>query len=207
MDLAPKTLRDAYGIDSFERAIVWSSLVLRAGYILSDNAVIKDAVQLTLQLSGTEVNLVQNIIIRASLLVKNNSLIQGANVLANIEERFFGSLSWLGASSNPSIGDFTPIVPEPPNLSLEGYFYWACQSVIANDISQYRRIQIIPIFKGTANPFTLDTQISLKFDYATFLETNNLVSAVGATETPIVIVPTAFNNQTQLNNTTQLNNG
>lgn len=207
MDLPSKALRDGYGIDSFERAIVWSSLLLRGAYQQSDTAIIKDAVQSTLQISGTGNNLLENIIVRTSLLVNNTTLVQGANILGNIEERFFGIINWLGSSSLPSIGDFVPMIPDPFSMSLEQYFYWACQNLLMNDVDQYRRVQIIPVFKGLLNPFTLDCTVTVKFDYATFLETNNLVSAVGARETPIVIVPTAFNNQTQLNNNLQLNNG
>lgn len=207
MDLPSKALRDGYGIDSYERAIVWSALLLRGAYQLSTNSAIKDAVQSTLQVAGTGERLTENIIIRASLLVANETLAQGANILSNIQERFFGVYSWLGGSSLPSIGDFTSIVPEPFSMSLEQYFYWACQNVLKSNIDDYRKVQIIPIFRGVSNPFTLDCTITISFDYATYLETNNLVSAVGAVLPPIEITPsTGFNNSTQLNNVTQLVN-
>lgn len=211
MDLPSKILRDVYGIDSFERAIVWSSLILRAGYQLSEDTVIKDAVQITLQLTGTGENLVQNIVIKNSLLIENQSLIEGANLLGNIKERFLGSLDWVGGNCEPSIGDFNAILPDPQNLSLEAYYYWACQNVLASDINQYRNVQIIPIYKGLVTPFALDTVVRVKFDYPTYLKTNNLVCAVGSVlddDSGGGLIPSeGFNNITQLNNLLQLSNG
>lgn len=207
MELAPKTLRDLYGIDSYERAIVWSALLLRGAYQLSDSPNIKDAIQMTLQVTGSGERLTESIVIRASLLVDNETLAQGANILSNIQERYFGSYIWIGGTSLPSIGKFIPIATDPFLMSLEQYFYWACQNVLKNNIDDYRKVQIIPILRGLTNPFTLDCIVTIDFDYATYLQTNNLVSSVGAVLPTVEIIPSlGFNNSMQLNNFTQLVN-
>lgn len=205
MDLPSKALRDSYGIDSFERAVVWSALLLRSAYQASDSAIVKDAVQSTLQMTGTGERFTQNIIVRAMLLLDNKSLPQAANLVSNIAERFTGTVTWEGGTSPQSIGAFTPITADPFALSLEQYFFWACQNVLKENVEDYKKIQIIPVYKGVSNPFDVNCTVQIPFDYATYLTTNNLITAIGAKDIPVVVTAN-FGNFTQLNNLFQIAN-
>lgn len=203
MQLPSKALRDSYGIDSFQRAIAFSALLLRYGYQLSSTNAIKDAVQLAVQVSGTGDTFTQNLVIRVGLTVDNDALNSGGNILNNISERFNGSVDWTGSIASPSIGDYLPMAVEPTGLSLEQYFYWACQQFLASEVTDYKKVQITPIFRGLTEPFALDCVVTLAIDYVTYLETNSLISAIGAIANA---TNQGFTNNTQLNNLLQLGN-
>lgn len=205
MLLPNKSTRDSQGIDSFERAIVYSALLLRQGYFLSEDRSTKDAIQIALSLSGSGENILQNINIRANLLVVNESLLNGGNILSNLQERMQGTVDYLGANINPSLANFLPIIPEPPTVqTLEQYFYWGCQQLLAEDVSNYRRLSLLPIFKGNNNPFTMDCIVSIPFDYRTYLESNNLLGAIGVGESGGDDDDLPFGDEVQLNDNYQL---
>ncbi|BAQ67079.1 hypothetical protein [Geminocystis sp. NIES-3709] len=201
MILPSLALRNSYGIDSFQRAIVFSALLLRYGYSFSDDRLIKDAVQLSLAIAGSGDRFTQFVNLRVGLQVSNTALNSGANLLTNIIERFGGSVDWTADDAEPSIGDFLPITAEPSGLTLEQYFYWACQQLLADDVENYKRVQITPTFKGITDTVTIDCTVSIPFNYTTYLQTNNLISAIGATEEEEEV---GFGDETQLNDNLQL---
>lgn len=203
MILPSLALRQSYGIDTFERAIVWSALLLRYGYSFSEDRVVKDAVQLSLTMAGVGERFTETINLRVGLQVANEALNSGANLLNNIVERFGGSVDWT-ATTAPASQTGLPITAEPSGLTLEQYFYWACQQLLATDVENYRRIAITPTFRGFAEAITLDATVAIAFDYATYLLTNNLITAIGGgTTTPVI---PDFGNDYQLNNDLQLTN-
>ncbi|WP_324281564.1 hypothetical protein VKI21_06790 [Cyanobacterium aponinum UTEX 3222] len=206
MLLPNSVIRNAIGIDTFERAVAWSALLLRSAYFASSDRAVQDAIQIGLNLNNTADGFVSNMVIRAVLSVTNNALIDGGDVLANITEQMSGSVSYTGANLSPSSGGLP--ITEPPAFvdTLEQYFYWASQQLLAQDVTKYRSFTIAPTFRGITNPFTIDNVVLIPFDYAHYLINNNLVGAIYPSQ-PEETNLGQLNNDSQLSNDHQLTNG
>lgn len=203
MDLPSKLIRDSIGIDTFERAIVFSALLLRSGYFANIDNTVKNAVQIALNLNNTADGFVSNIIIRATLEVSNISLNDGGNILLNLLERQEGTVNYTGENLAPSLSGL-PITDDLPEvLTLEQYFFWVCQMLLENDIEgKYKTVVISPVFRGTTDPFTIDCSALIPFDYQTYLNGNNLIGAV----TAVLGDSSIIGNETLLSNDYQLRN-
>lgn len=196
--------RNAIGIDTFERAVAWSALLLRSAYFASTDRAVQDAIQIGLAMNNTADGFVSNMVIRAVLTVSNNALADGGDVLANLEERMEGSVSYTGINLGESWGG-TLIDDTPPSITtLEQYFYWASQQLLASDVTKYRSFTIAPTFRGLNSPFTIDNVVNIPFDYGHYLTFNNLVGAIYPKPDPNAF---PLNNYSGLSNDNQLTNG
>lgn len=198
--------RNAIGIDTFERAVAWSALLLRSAYFASTDRAVQDAIQIGLTMNNTANGFVSNIVIRAVLTVNNEALADGGDILNNLEERMEGSVNYTGFNLQPSASGL-PITVEPASVTtLEQYFYWASQQLLADDLTKFRSFTIAPTFRGLNNPFTIDNVVNIPFDYAHYLTSNNLIESITLT-TENEGNGGQLLNVSQLNNTSQLVNG
>ena len=183
MKLIEKELRDLIGIDTFERAIVFSTLLLRQG----------------LRLKELPTN---NCIIYQSFAQENNEKVNTLIVEAKIP---YESLNFCGLGGDfiSSIlpfdddttvldydGDFIPptvnnqgfIEPDPEDVyMLEQYLIWTISRWI------YYHKQQFPenwdsygylSFLEEASPPSISAKVILPFDYEKYLETTNLIASV-----------------------------
>lgn len=194
MDLEPKSTRDLIGIDSYERAIVYSSLLLRSGYL--NNGGKNEAGQFNLSLEDDLNNDPEfgNIAIQSSLFYNNLVAIdQGGDVYNNIEA-LAGSPVYSGSNLFASQFTTAPITPDPiPTPTLEQYLYFSLQQLLLADFANLSDlIEIRPSFAGNTNITNLQVKASIRYHRETFLVYNNLIQAVGVNFVPTAVIPTAL---------------
>ena len=179
--LIDKIVRDTIGIDSVERAICWSALLLRKAYLQEDNNSLKDSFQIAPQIKLIQGNLTSIITIIASIYFDENSLLEGGNILENIIEKSTNTVSYNGENLLPSDDIFLPISDDILQVNtLEKYFYWNCQLFLEDNILEnYNKVQILPVFKGSNTENKINISIVLNYNFKHYLNTNNLVQSIG----------------------------
>jgi hypothetical protein len=181
VSLVEKSARDNIGIDSVERAICWSALLLRNAYLQEDNKSIKDSFQIAPQIKLVQGNLTAIITIIATIYFDENSLLKGGNILDNIIEKSNVSVSYTGENLLPADDNYLPIVEDILAVnSLEKYFYWNCQLLLENNIiNNYSKVQILPSFKGSNTENRIKISVILDYNFRHYLNTNNLIQSIG----------------------------
>jgi hypothetical protein len=185
--LIDKTNRNTIGIDSVERAICWSALLLRNAYLQEESKSIKDSFQIAPQIKLIQGNLTPIITIIATIYFDNNSLLEGGNILDNIVEKSTNTVSYNGAILIPSDDNYLPIVDDIlPINTLEKYFYWNCQLLLENNIANnYSKVQILPSFKGSNTENKINISVVLNYNFRHYLNTNNLIQSIGIIQNTI----------------------
>jgi hypothetical protein len=100
VSLANKSIRDAIGIDSFERAIVYSALLLRSKY--GDDFQILPSLKFGLDSETKLLKPELTISVRGKVTVDSLILLKGANILENIKETITGDAIYTRNSLSPS---------------------------------------------------------------------------------------------------------
>ena len=122
--LADKNTRDTIGIDSVERAIVFSALLLRKAYLEENTNILKDAYQIAPQSRIINNILSTNITVIGNIFYDSNSLNSGGNVLENITEKSTNESLYTGKNLRPSENIILPIEDDTLAINnLEKYFY------------------------------------------------------------------------------------
>ena len=195
--LEPKTARDNYGIDSFERGFIYAILLLRASNTKVSNKYSK-AVQLIADLNNPSEDGFKSILtIQAKLPYDSQQgLLQGGNFIENIG--VFGNeepgkfLATCKPRKQPG-GFLMPTEPSWVN-TLERYLAWCVHSLISNYVIVNSGLTV-PIssdfLEEDAEPSIL-IKASIEIDSITYLQDNNLMCAaiksIGnfqATNTPV----------------------
>lgn len=210
VDLLSKPQRDAIGIDSYERGIVWAFLGLRRAYLNSDDVSLRDIFQLSFNVTLRRDVLTQTISLRGKLFYSRNSLNLGLNILSTIEEQVIADApNYLGLPILQSDTVIAPITDEPNLFSLEQYLYYACQQLLLSDVTdQLDEVKILPVLRGTTELPSIDIQVVIPFNYEYWLQTNNLIESIGKgidNSTPNGIIG-LLSNDSQLTNDSQLGN-
>lgn len=190
--LESKTIRDSYGIDTFERGAVYSALLLRASNTHPSN-------------SRPKQNNPYYNAIRIALAPNNNLLVIQAKFpySSNVALREGGSfIENLGVFNNANPNPFlTEIEPSNPRKllitsspfwvdTLERYFAWTASNLLFGFLSLTSGQQQATIQFLEEDPLepSIVINLSLPIVYRNFLKTNSLIYAVTST------IDTTFSN-------------
>lgn len=178
VSLPSREKRNKTGIDTLERAIVYSATLLKACYTASNpDLKIDQTVKIT-HTTGSDNQTF--IIIEANLIFDNIGALQdGGRILGNLsvqeniellETNYYCGKSTL---DNPLIFNDLPI-----NItSLEQYFYYHCALLKASLSSEDKSIEI-KFLEDANNGGKVQLKISLPFDYSKWLTGSNYVCTV-----------------------------
>ncbi|MBL1208261.1 hypothetical protein [Geminocystis sp. GBBB08] len=189
MILPPKIKRDNLNIDTYQRGIAWSALLLRNAYKNSD---IKDTVQLAVNATPA----IANLVVRVTIEYTDTSLITNANILDNIVEKLVGITEYIETISSPST---LPNITNEPLVvqSLEQYFYWCSQQYLALDTTKANVVKITPVFNQQSKNL-IDCLITLPIKYEVYLTTNNIIQAIDAVADDDISIPISIFGNTLL---------
>lgn len=217
--LEAKEVRDTKGIDCFERALIYSALLLYKSNKNPNNAedyLFTNAVSITLPNSNAGI---AELSIKIDFPINRELAIDtGGNYLNSV-------LSFNGSNPNPlliqcqaSPPNFMEIVPEPNGINtLEKYFVWAAYTAKANLIRSNNTAVnnfVIQFFNESSGYAKLQIKIGLPIDNFRYFRENNLLCTVlpvlNAPVLPYQIedVPTSilFNNETNIDNSLLVGN-
>lgn len=200
---------EGIGIDSYERAIVFSWVMLRANYLEGSEASLRDIFQLGFNLALNRGELNQQLTLRFALYYDQlQALTTGFNILDNIIPKVASTLIPNFPIAPPSIVKIAPMDNEGDSIpTLEQYLLYACQRVLSVNVQdRFRQIEILPVVRGVGEG-RLDGLVRLDFDYQYYLNNNDLIGSIGSQLESPVTSELQFNNGSQLNNELQLNNG
>lgn len=126
MNLESKNIRDGLGIDTFERAIVYATWLIKSELILKSNQN-PTAVQTTFLLSEN-----QYFVSCSNLLFFDSlSALSSGYLFQNTLPLEQGSPTWIGAVATPTENISYALPTEPPLVNtLEKYLAWASISLI-----------------------------------------------------------------------------
>ena len=180
VDLISKQSRNDIGIDSAERAIIYSLLHLRDAYLKSDDDSLKDSFKIVIESENNQGNILGKLRATGELYFDNHLLTNGANILDSIIEKAFSQSDYIGRNLIPSEEIITPIQDDIEIVdSLEKYLYWNCQLVLKNDNSKINKINILPRITGNVSENRINIFAQLNFNLTHYLETNNLIESIG----------------------------
>lgn len=208
MNLITKAERDTIGIDSFERAIIFSVLLLRKGYVSQQDTSLRDYFQFTLStILDRDSNLVRGKFdCRGKVMIAINALDSGLDLVENIIESVSDDIPYTGGNITASEVRLAPITTEPAKVVfLEQYFYWACTQLLVADLETYYTV-VAPLPTYTNSNQTTELNVVIKnlyFDLATFFTVNNLIASLGVSTT---VGDSQINNDTQISNDFQFSN-
>lgn len=193
MQLETQSARDGYNIDSFERALVYSALLLRAGYndsanerTLRNRYAIRQVSQNLRQDNDTF--LYQGFAnIQAVMEYDNLALTSGGDLLGSLVESVSSDVPYTGVDLTPSARIIAPIANDIAKIStLEDYFLWSVinyQNALVNplptDAQLLSYVSINPNYTGINDNPTINITATVEYNYTTWLESFNLVNAVG----------------------------
>ena len=195
--LATKETRDLIGIDSWERAIVWSACSLLSAKSESTTVYDKNfsvfADQTTAQILISFGMPLDMPLFWASMGDPDLSLQNITDLTVNYEGEYL-SLS-------------TPLETEPPSVNtLEKYFVWANKKLLEyylkNDTDKANNINLSTDLKRSA----IFVTTTLPYDPIDYSETDSLLSAVVVTSSSSSNVDGLFGNNTLLSNNLLLSN-
>ncbi|AUC61788.1 hypothetical protein AA637_11810 [Cyanobacterium sp. HL-69] len=212
VDKPSRSYLDNIGIDSYERAIVFSWAMLRAEYLSSPETNLRDIFQLGFNIATSRDDLTQQITLRFALFYGElQTLTRGLNILEAIIPKQSSSYVPDFPVSPPSMVKIAPMDDGGDNLpNLESYLLYACQRVLSVNVQErFRAIAILPVVRGNSEEGRLDGLVRLDFDYQYYLMTNDLVGSIGGQLSPDTsgTPPNPLSNSNQLNNDSQLTNG
>lgn len=181
MILTPKSERDLIGIDNFERAIVYSALLVRKGLRLAELSTNQVVIYQNL-VSNTEGKIV-NLTVECKLLLDSSSFLGlGGNFLNSIIPFNDANIAYDGDAITPTVNNQGVIPEEPTEVNtLEKYLAWSLSEWVKfnkeqseNNWDSYGYFS----FLEEANPPVFSGKVILGFDYANYVNTKNLIASV-----------------------------
>jgi len=183
--LESKGERDARGIDSFERAIVYSVLLLYKTVkdpnnpINFDNNPFFDSVSFNLPNTNTiEANLAAEVVLPIDRI---EAVSLGGNYLESIGVYGTTDPNPLDIDCPASTPDFMAIVQEPPEVdTLERYLAWAVNTTKANLVNGNDTANNLSTVFFNDNPTfpRVRIQVKLPVNYRSYLRKNNLLCSL-----------------------------
>ncbi|MGK7957675.1 MAG: hypothetical protein AB4063_20835 [Crocosphaera sp.] len=197
MDLPSREARDFFEINSWERAIVWSALILRssnvsyANDIGNENYPHKNAVRLTLGRAIVDGALTATLRIEATIPYDSPyALAQGGDFILAIQDFYAGPpevydgehCSVLTAEGFKTTPAGTGLEEEPSHVdTLEKYFIWACWQAELSLLSPLPS-QLLPItvdfFEESQPSATIKVVANIPIDYEAYKDCENFVCSV-----------------------------
>lgn len=181
MILTPKSERDLIGIDNFERAIVYSALLLRKGLRLAELSTNQVVIYQNL-VSSTEGKIV-NLTVECKLLFNSSSFLGlGGDFINSIIPFSDANIAYDGDAISPTVNN-RGIIPEEPTEvnTLEKYLAWSLSEWVKFNKAKgeinwdsYGYFS----FLEEASPPVFSGKVILRFDYANYVNTKNLIASV-----------------------------
>lgn len=183
MQLLGKTQRDLIGIDTFERAIVFATLLLRKGLKQGE---LETNRLLIFQSFSNQNNLkVLNLTIDVKMLYDSDKFNgTGGDFIEAILPFDDGSINpvYEGDFIPPTINNQRLIPTEPMEVdTLEKYLIWALKNWIYYNKQQFPNQWDVfgyLSFFDEARPPNISAKVVLPLNYDKYLETNNLIASV-----------------------------
>ena len=181
MILTPKSKRDLIGIDNFERAIVYSALLLRKGLRLAEMPTNQVVIYQNL-VSSNEGKIV-NLTVECKLLFDSASFLGlGGDFIQSILSFNDIQPSYQGEAIAPTVNNQGVIPEEPTEVNtLEKYLAWSLSEWVKFNKAKgeinwdsYGYFS----FLEEANPPVFSGKVILKFDYANYINSKNLIASV-----------------------------
>lgn len=198
--LPTKNLRDNIGIDSFERLILFSALLLREAYNdVSNNDAIRDYVKLSIKeqiVRNTDNRFYKQGIIQIDGRFEYNASLYnlGGGFLDSTLELVTGFGLYSGQNLNPSEDIVAPIEDDDPSVNtLEKLFVWASLEyqrilnlVPTSDAATLGQVSFKPRLQGTGDRPNFNIKATVEFSLNTFAETNFLLGSVGFNDNTVL---------------------
>jgi hypothetical protein len=161
--LTTKQIRDQIGINTFEKAIIFSaSLLLGVKQIIDEFDTYSD---IYLDYSNLKIIIQISLDYSPNLWISGGDLYQGVKELSNLAVEYTGKMS-------PSVG----IENEPSKVnSLEKYFVWSCEKLLENYLKRTPEKAKEINFELDNNKKKINISLSLYFNPKQYLETNSLL--------------------------------
>lgn len=231
--LESKALRDSYGIDTFERGFIYAALLLRASNTDPNNTKSKDknkyynAVRIAFDFDvttnqGTDDTsksyTIAHILVQAKIPYNSASALKHGGY-------FF---KYLGEYGNNNPNPFALVAPptaeilgtpyyliyDDPNWidTLEKYLVWCALNLICGfeaDLSIEDKPVKLQILEEDALGSSVQIEADLEFSYKTFLQTNNVISAINQltkTGCQFTYTPTEPSRDTNIGNNSIISN-
>lgn len=194
MDLISKAERDDLELNSWERAIIWSALVLRASNVAyaenpgNEDYPYKNAVRINLARAIVDGALTANLRIEATLPYNSvDALGSGGNFLLGLYQFFEGEPEpYVGANCSQLLSYGYKVTPhglnapnEPEYIeTLEKYFVWCCWEAELSLLSPLPN-KLLPItvdfFEESTPTATIRVIANIPIDYEAYKDCENLV--------------------------------
>lgn len=181
MDLLLKTERDLLGIDTFERGIVFSTLLIRKGLRLAELPT--NQVVIYQNFGQSNQGKTTNLSVEIKLPYDSQLFLGlGGDFLSSILPFGQGNVPYTGDAIEPTINNQARIPEEPINVnSLEKYLAWSITEWIKfNKLKGEKNWDSYGYFSflEEANPPVLSAKVILPLDYEVFIDSKNLIKAV-----------------------------
>lgn len=167
------------GIDSYERALIWSAMLLYQGIKDDSNTAKRDTITLVLPKSNTAI---APFTIEARFEIDRlESVMLGGNFIETILP--INALApTIDIDCGASENSFIPLDPTPDYIdSLEKYFAWLCHIVkaelIENDNEKVSNIETQFFLENSQFP-QIRFKVTLDVDYLCYLRNNNILCCV-----------------------------
>lgn len=181
MILTPKSERDLIGIDNFERAIVYSALLLRKGLRLAEMPTNQVVIYQNL-VSSTEGKIV-NLTVECKIPFDSASFLGlGGDFIQPILSFNDINVSYQGDAISPTVNNRGLILEEPTEVNtLEKYLAWSLSEWVKfNKTKGEANWDSYGYFSflEEASPPVFSGKVILGFDYANYVNTKNLIASV-----------------------------
>ncbi len=197
MELIDKTERDDLEINNWERAIVWSALVLRASNVQhaenlgDDSYPYKDAVRLSLSRKIVDGALTATLKIEATMpyhsvdaLSSGGSFLVGLLQFHDEEPEIYieSSCSFIAQGGDKVTPEGNGLPDDPPYIdTLELYFVWCCWEAELSLLTPLPN-QLLPItvdfFEESQPNASIKVVANIPIDYEAYKQSHNLVCSV-----------------------------
>lgn len=181
MDLALKTERDLFGIDTFERAIIFGCLLIRKGLRLAELPTNQVVVYQSFGQSNE--GKTTNLTVEVKLPYDSLSFLSlGGDFISSILPFGTGNVTYTGEAIEPTINNQNLIPEEPISVnSLEKYLAWAITEWVKFNKSKGEKTWDsfgYFSFLEEAKPPVLSAKLILPLDYEKFINSKNLIGSV-----------------------------
>jgi hypothetical protein len=186
-----KSIREELKIDTIERSIVFSLLLLRAA--ASEGGKTEkyyNAVRLSTNVRATGDTYQANLNATAKIPYSSPlALASGMNLIKNLKTISDSTIT-------PSVGEIAPTIdapelPEEPSSinTLEKYLLWSSQILAASILPVIDRVKISFLEEDPIEPSVL-IDYTIPIDWSRYLLTNNIIEATKLLATRYITVPT-----------------
>ncbi|MGK7893951.1 MAG: hypothetical protein AB4372_10095 [Xenococcus sp. (in: cyanobacteria)] len=195
--------RNLIGIDTLERALVYSFIMLRTAIIGSENQGVADQ---RIKI-GENIQNIENATIALEGQLKYDAFSTnkfGGNVILNLEE-LPGTTPYSLDINCPPSANVNPIIPDTPKelTSLEQYIYWSAASLLASLPLDQKNITIAK-FEHNKDGAYIQIKASLPFNYKAYLLGKNYICTVNRITDNYAVF--RFPNDTIIENDTFISN-